>query len=406
MASLPKRNDKLKVVIRTSLRYCQFPVAQKIRKLSEINWSTTLALCVLHVAALIVLPVYLYVATPSIVLIAMALGAYVACTLGVTAGYHRLYSHRSYEIRSRLVEALILCSGTLTLQESVFTWAHHHRRHHAFVDTDDDPYSINKGFWYAHFLWLTEKPPPIDGRYIRDLKRNALLRFQDKYYLPLAIGLNALVTVFAGLVSHDMFGAVALVLLARIFVTHQSTWFVNSLAHFWGSKPYSREHTAVNNWIVSLLTGGEGYHNFHHTYPSDYRNGVRWYQWDPTKALIWTMGKLRLATNLRTVDWISIRTRMLQEDKHALVQAVSQLRAPDREHLEALLLDRWDRMSLQFAEFKTLLAEYRGLKLASPDKSVLAAMRVRVRSLQYSSRAAAADWHRFYRLVMKHVKLA
>jgi stearoyl-CoA desaturase (delta-9 desaturase) len=299
----------------------------QMSKLNLIEWGRGSFLILIHIAALITVPLYFIFGNPSLGIILTAAAVYLVCNIGVTAGYHRLYAHRSYAIRSRLVEALVLMGGTLTLQDSVFFWAHDHRRHHRYVDTDKDPYAITKGFWHAHFLWMMMKRDTYDPSGIRDLTARPLLRFQNRWYMPLALSLNVAVTIFAGIIFHDFFGAIALVLLARLVLVYQSTWFVNSLAHFWGTKPFSKEHTAVNNWIVALLTGGEGYHNFHHTFPSDYRNGVHWYQWDPTRVFIWTLGKLKLASNLRFVDRATIQERIARERRETVAATAAAAKA-------------------------------------------------------------------------------
>jgi stearoyl-CoA desaturase (delta-9 desaturase) len=218
--------------------------------------------------------------------------------LGVTMGYHRLYSHNAYKINP-VVETIVLFFGTMGTQGSVLRWSFDHRYHHAFVDTDKDPYSIKKGFWYAHFLWLLEKPKPIENKIVADLLKNPLLRFQHRFYGLLMFGINLLVTLFFGWYYNDYLGAFLFVWIVRMFFLHHFTWFINSLAHTWGDRPFCESLSAVDNYLISLLTWGEGYHNYHHTFGYDYRNGVRWYHYDPTKWLIWTLSKLGLATRLK-----------------------------------------------------------------------------------------------------------
>ena len=206
----------------------------------------------------------------------------------------------------------------MSCQGSVLRWAFDHRNHHAFVDTDDDPYSIKKGFWYAHFLWLMVNPKPIEPKTVPDLMRNKMVAFQHRYYPYLMVLSNALVFLFCGWMLNDFWGAFFLVTWMRIFLLHHFTWFINSLAHTWGDKPFCQEQSAVNNFIISLLTFGEGYHNFHHTFANDYRNGIRWYHFDPTKWMIWTLAKLRLASDLKRMDAYTIKKRMVIEEKPAV----------------------------------------------------------------------------------------
>ena len=123
------------------------------------------------------------------------------------------------------------------------------------------------GFW--------KKPQPIDPKVVPDLLKNKMVAFQHKYYELIMVFTNALVCVFMGWLLNDYWGAFFVVTWFRIFVLHHCTWFINSLAHTWGDKPFCQEQTAVNNYVLALLTFGEGYHNFHHVYANDYRNGIK-----------------------------------------------------------------------------------------------------------------------------------
>ncbi len=243
---------------------------------------------------------------------------------GVTGGYHRLYSHRCYKVPP-FVDAIMVFFGTLSTQGSIIRWSYDHRLHHAYVDTDKDPYSINKGFWHAHFLWLLGKPRPIERKVVSDLYDNKLIAWQHEHYLKLVIGLNALVFLFFGWLLNDYVGSFVLILWGRMFLLHHSTWFINSLAHTWGDKPFSQEQSAVNNYIICFLTFGEGYHNYHHTFANDYRNGIKWYHFDPSKWLIWTLSKLKGASHLKEVDAELIKKRMVIEHKRLLSERLSTL---------------------------------------------------------------------------------
>ena len=134
---------------------------------------------------------------------------------------------------------------------------------------------------------------------VRDLDRDWVVRWQEKFYWPLVILLNIIVPASIGALLGDVIGGLLLIGLLRLVVCHHTTWFINSLAHAWGTQPYSDEHTAKDNPLVALLTYGEGYHNFHHTFQWDYRNGIRWYDFDPTKWLIRGLSWLRLTWGLK-----------------------------------------------------------------------------------------------------------
>ena len=121
----------------------------------------------------------------------------------------------------------------------------------------------------------------------------------------------------------------------RLMVSHHLTWFINSLAHYWGEQTYSKEHSAVDNFVIAILTVGEGYHNFHHTFPADYRNGVRWYHFDPTKWTIWILSKVGLAADLRRFDSFRIKRRLLTEDRRLLIYSLRERagKGPTQEQL-------------------------------------------------------------------------
>lgn len=269
-----------------------------------------------HLFVFISLPIYFFYSFPSLGLSLATVALFFVAGMGVTAGYHRYYSHRSYKPNPFMEWVLLIC-GSLALQSSAYIWTHDHRLHHAHVDTDDDPYSINKGFWYAHFIWMLEKSPPFEPKVVSDLAKNPRVMFQHKHNLLFMFGSNGLMFLILGFLFNDFLGAFFIATIFRIFALHHMTWFINSLAHTWGDKPFCLEQTAVNNYVICLLTFGEGYHNYHHVFARDYRNGIRWFHFDPTKWLIWSMSKLGLAKNLFKVDDSTIQNKMI-ETKEAL----------------------------------------------------------------------------------------
>ncbi len=277
----------------------------------RIDWPVTLFLLLTPLAALILVPIYFVLEDVHAALIVFTLIFAAATNLSITAGYHRLFSHRSYEAHP-LVRALYLLIGASAWQGSALKWSADHRQHHGKVDTDQDPYSINKGFWYAHMGWLFLKDSTDRNPKAADLEKDWMVRFQHRYYIPLAIlmgfGFPTLIGYFLGC----PFGGLVFAGALRITLTQQSTFFVNSLCHTLGRKTYSDKISARDSVIVALLTHGEGYHNFHHHFQSDYRNGIRWYQWDPTKWTIRTLAYLGLAKKLRRISSAEILKARLQ----------------------------------------------------------------------------------------------
>ncbi|MDD0852859.1 fatty acid desaturase [Halobacteriovorax sp. GB3] len=257
------------------------------------------------------------VSTP---LLALGLGGYVLATeglqwqqlllaivyyfitgLSITAGYHRLFSHRAYKA-SWPVRLFFLIFGAATFQNSALKWSADHRRHHGNVDTEVDPYNINEGFFYAHMGWvLLKENPKYANLYPKDLTSDRLIMWQHKYYLLLCAFFGLILPGLLGALLGSFLYGFAIAGLARVVFVHHATFFINSLCHMVGNQPYSLEHSAKDSWLMAFFTYGEGYHNFHHTFQTDYRNGIRWYHFDPTKWLIYTLSKFNLAKGLKVI---------------------------------------------------------------------------------------------------------
>lgn len=207
---------------------------------------------------------------------------------GITAGYHRLYSHRAYKA-SWPVEFVLLAWGAAAFEGSVRWWGRNHRAHHRYVDTEKDPYAVHKGFWYAHIGWMVLKQDSRRaGRVdISDLNANKAVMFQHRHYLPIAVFFGFVFPLVIGTFGWgDFWGSLVYACFGRMFVVHQATFCVNSMAHTFGVQSYSKEHTSYDHVLTALVTFGEGYHNYHHEFPHDYRNGIRWYHYDPTKWVV------------------------------------------------------------------------------------------------------------------------
>jgi len=223
----------------------------------------------------------------------------VMCGLSITGGYHRLFSHPTYKANG-FIKAIWLFFGAASVQNSALKWSADHRIHHSKTDTDEDPYNIRRGFWWAHIGWvLFAGGSKIRYDLVPDLEKDPLVRFQDRFYIPLIVLSIVVVPALAGMAWGDALGAVLVAGFLRLVIQWHSTFSVNSFTHMFGSRPYCKKGTARDSWIVALLTFGEGYHNYHHRFPVDYRNGVQWYQFDPTKWFVWTMSKIGFTWDLR-----------------------------------------------------------------------------------------------------------
>lgn len=274
----------------------------------KLNIPLTVFLVSFLSGTVVFLPLYILFFTFSWKTLLVAVGVYVCSQLAITVGYHRFYSHRAFKARW-IFEWPLLFFGTLAIQGSAMQWAHDHRLHHAFVDTPRDPYYIKRGFWYAHLTWMFYKTEKMNTRLVHDLNSRWLLRFQHEWFLPLALACNVLVVWGAFLITKDLAGSIYLVGAVRLWCTYNSTWAINSVTHTFGTQMYSTAHSARDNFFTAILTFGGGYHNYHHSYPTDYRDGVRWFDFDPGKWVVWFCSKLGLTYDLRRVTKEKIEIR-------------------------------------------------------------------------------------------------
>ncbi|KAK9767163.1 stearoyl-CoA 9-desaturase [Basidiobolus ranarum] len=226
---------------------------------------------------------------------------YFVTGLGITGGYHRLWAHKSYSATLPLQIFLALAGGG-AVQGSIKWWSRGHRAHHRHTDTDKDPYSAQKGLIYSHIGWLIMKPEPgaIGYADTSDLNIDPVIKTQHKYYPYVALFMGFIFpTLVAGFGWGDWRGGYFFAAVARLVFVHHATFCVNSLAHYLGEHSFDDKHTPRDHFITAFVTLGEGYHNFHHEFPQDYRNAIRFYQYDPTKWFIRTCSLFGLSYNLK-----------------------------------------------------------------------------------------------------------
>lgn len=361
----------------------------------KIAWTPTLYLLGYHLFLLIALPLYFLSHTPSTALLVITGALVFISGMSITAGYHRLYSHSCYKTHP-VVEAILLFFGTLATQGSALRWAHDHRLHHSYVDTDKDPYSVKKGLFHAHMLWMFFKTADIDPKIISDLNRSKILRFQHKYYGYCMLAVNILVFLVVGWALNDYLGAFLFAWWVRMLFLHHTTWCINSLAHYWGTKMYSQEHSAVDNYLISLLTYGEGYHNYHHTFAYDYRNGIRWYHFDPAKWLIWTLNKLGLAYDLKKVNNYRIARQLVLEHTQ---QLVGNLKDSLHSAWEAKVAEISTQLTSKLSEMQQLLEKWKSIP--RKDKEILAQLRAEIQSMKKSLKRDWKEWKSTVKAVSK-----
>ena len=276
----------------------------------RVNWTTSSFLIGTALIALFGLPVYLYHYGANWFLVALFFFYLIATMMSITVGYHRLFSHLAFKAKLP-VRVFTLIFGACAFENACLDWASDHRRHHKHVDHDGDPYDISKGFMWAHIGWLMFKlnpEPPMDN--VNDLRKDKWVMWQYRYvhWIGLVVGLVIPSALgYAWNTYHGLdpwigaLGGFLIPGIARIVVAQHCTFFINSLCHTVGRQPYSTSHSARDSAVMAFLTFGEGYHNYHHEFQHDYRNGVKPWQWDPSKWTIWTLSKFGLADSLRRV---------------------------------------------------------------------------------------------------------
>lgn len=321
---------------------------RETRKKPQTLWVSLVFLVVLHAAGLAAAFYYALMAPPTFAALLLCGVGFVATTFGISAGYHRLFAHGSYAT-GPLVKSALLLLGAGAMQNSALEWATNHRLHHQYTDTDRDPYNAKRGFWYSHIKWVVEKTKLADVD-VSDLEADRLVSLQHRYYLPLAIVMAFVVPTLLGWLFGDALGGLLLGGVVRLLLAYHATFSINSFAHWLGNQRYSSTHTARDSWLTALFTMGEGYHNFHHTFPGDYRNGVRFFDFDPPKWVLSVFAKWGWIWNVRRTPGHVIALRRLKQAR-ATLERNRQLHASERQALDSQadglkqLLLQWSKLS-------------------------------------------------------------
>ncbi len=241
---------------------------------------------------------------------------YFACGLSITVGYHRLFSHRSHQA-NLLLRILYALFGAGAFQNSILEWCSDHRRHHKETDQDGDPYNATRGFWWSHFFWILvdEEDGKVDYSNVRDLQKDWVVRLQHRFIFTIGflVGMvaPALVGYAIGGIPTAIGGFVWGGLVRTVFV-HHGTFLINSAAHVWGKQSYTTSNSSKDSLWLAFFTFGEGYHNFHHAFQADYRNGIRWWHWDPSKWWIGAFSLVKFNSNLKRTPKASIETAKMR----------------------------------------------------------------------------------------------
>ncbi len=244
--------------------------------------------------------------------LAILVGTYFLTALGVTVGFHRLLTHRSFQTHPWL-ERTFAVMGSLSAQGSVLDWVADHRKHHAHTDQEGDPHSPHVGhgsglggLWHAHTGWLLETQGQADWRkYARDLYEDPKMKRIAKRF-PLWVALSLLIPTLAGFALHGftLSGALRGLVwggLVRIFLLHHVTWSINSVCHFFGSRRFDLEDHSTNVAWLAIPSLGESWHHNHHAFPRSARHGLRPWEIDPSAVVIGGLERAGLAWNVVSI---------------------------------------------------------------------------------------------------------
>ena len=257
-----------------------------------INWKNVAIVTSFHLLAI---PALFTFSWPN--LATLLIGNWIVGSLGVGLGWHRLLTHRGFKA-PKWLEYTLSTFATMSIQDSPEKWVATHRMHHAFTETDRDPHSTNRGFWWAQIGWVLWGTAQDHDRatlkkYVPDLIKDPVHALITRfYYVPIIVSAFILFALGG-------WPMVAWGVFARVVVGWHTTWFVNSLSHIYGSRPYDTGDDSTNNWFVALLTFGEGWHNNHHMSPTSARHGIKWYQFDMNWIAIRLFEKLGWAKDIK-----------------------------------------------------------------------------------------------------------
>ncbi|MEE4246558.1 MAG: fatty acid desaturase [Kangiellaceae bacterium] len=321
------------------------------------------------------------------------------CGMSITAGYHRLWSHKAYDANV-FVRILYAIGGAFAVQNSALHWSSDHRIHHRFVDDNDkDPYSAKMGFWYSHIGWMLreyQKNRYNDYSNVKDLQRDPVVMWQHRNYLWLTLLVNFGIPILIGVIHGDIIGMLLTAGFLRLVLSHHFTFFINSLAHIWGSQPYTDTNTARDNGFLAFLTYGEGYHNFHHYFQNDYRNGILWWQFDPTKWLIKVLSWLGLAKNLKRSD----ETKIEQARAEMLMKKTEKrlISMPNSDELMKKLKSEFESYTTKMAEVYQAKREWvQAQKGQLKQQYDVAALLAKYKELQAAFKQQREQWLQFNR---------
>ena len=368
---------------------------------APINWTNMLLFSLTPAFAVTLVPLYGYFYGYDLYewLVFLLLMGF--CGMSITAGYHRLWSHKTYKAHP-VLRTLFAIGGACALQNDVLYWASDHRRHHQHVDNNElDPYSAGRGFWFSHIGWILRdyKSHKVDFSNVKDLQDDPVVCWQHRHYLSLVLLTNIALPGLLGLIHGDVIAGLLLGGLLRLVLSQHITYLINSLAHMWGRQPYSKSNSARDNSLLALITYGEGYHNYHHTFQWDYRNGVKWWHYDPTKWMIKMLSLVGLTRDLKRSSLAQIERAKLELQYRYAAEKCDLL------NLSEKWRERLEKEYEQFLHILQLWTEHHQAWYATKGKQIQETLgdwdqlqlRDRYRDIQYTLKVQRRRWQQLMR---------
>jgi len=281
-----------------NIELLEFPEKQKL------NWPTTLVLVLLHIGAIAALFMFSWTnLAVTLFLLWFATG------LGISMGYHRLHTHRSYQVPLPLEYLFAVC-GALTFEGGPIFWVATHRIHHQKSDMPGDPHSPHDGGWWAHAGWILmgeakHNNTRMMSKYAPDLAKHRFYVWLNNYHWLPNVLLAGLLFAIGG-VSMVLWGT-----CLRVVIGLHATWLVNSATHMWGSRRFDTRDDSRNSWWVALITFGEGWHNNHHAHPTSARHGLTWWEFDPSWLLLKVLRAMGVVWNVQVA---TVKSRMVEKE--------------------------------------------------------------------------------------------
>ncbi len=381
-----------------------------------VAWVAAVFIAITQAVAFVGVPLYLWLVGASAAQWVTFAAMFVVTAMSITVGYHRLFTHRAFSA-AWPVRLFVLLFGGAAFQMSALQWASEHRYHHKYEDTDGDPHDphgIHHGFFWAHMGWVFVKvDPALDMNNVDDLRRDPLVMWQHKHYYAVATVMGfffpmAMVAAWAALTGGSvplaLVGGLLIPATARIVAVHHITWFINSLAHTIGRRPYDSRSSSRDSSLLALLTFGEGYHNYHHAFQTDYRNGVRAWHWDPSKWTIWLLSRVGLAHGLRRIPAETIRMARIREKARQLeARLASRAEVSELQRsAETLLREIEERLEEVHLRCRVLLAETTKATNQKLEQSRQRALELKaeLRQARREFRSTVKEWQAAHRRAM------